>query len=99
MSPFESVVDLRAKLHFITAVLLSFRHSMSCLAVTSHLAIPQEVARVPNSPNHNWMSAADLHAQSHLQPVSQHSQLLLTFFSTAWTARSVTPICATVPRW
>ena len=26
MSPFESVVDLRAKLHFITAVLLSFRY-------------------------------------------------------------------------
>ena len=42
MSPFESAVDLRAKLHFITAVLLSFRYSMSCLAVTFHLVIPQK---------------------------------------------------------
>ena len=50
-----------------------------------------------NSPNHNWMSAADLHTQPHLQPVSQHSHLLLTYFSTAWTARSVTPFARRSP--
>ena len=61
MSACEPAVDHLAKLHFITAVLLSLRYSLSCLAVISHLAIPQEVARVPNSPNHKWMSAADLH--------------------------------------
>ena len=82
-----------AKLHFITAVLLSFRYSMSCPAVISHLAIPQEVARVLKSPNHNWMSAADLHTQSHLQPVSH----TLTCFATAWTARSVTPFARRSP--
>ena len=82
---------LLAKLHFITTVLYSLRYSRSCLAVISHLAIPQKVARVPNSPSHNWMSAADLHTQPHLQPVSQHSHLLLTYFSTVWTVRSITP--------
>ena len=70
-----------------TAVLLSFRYSRLSLAVTTHLAIPREIARVPNSPSHNWMSAADLHTLSYLQPVSH----TLTCFSTAWTARSVTP--------
>ena len=83
---------LRAKLHFITAVLLSLRYSRSCLAVISHLAFPQEVARVPNSPSHNWMSAADLHTLLHLQPVSQHSHPI-----SVWTARSITPFARRSP--